>query len=545
LQKPAEQVSSPLHSCLHVLAAGTAVLLAVATLAGWVSHARGIERDSIHQLATHRIKQTALGGALQKEAFRQADLLPVYGASELNPTREFDHHYHGIQIFARYPTGFTMFPIGSDGTACLTILERLAAVGSELEGKKVAVSVATPGWFFDREMVDARAYAGNFSLLQASELMYSTLLSYDLKQAAARRMLDYPSTVDKNPLLAFGVRQLADDSLGSRLLYYLALPLGKLQNVVLRFQDHWETLNQIDALQDDEENVSLDGPQAPLDWAGMAERAQTEYARLASNNRYGFGNSLWRRDFQKQDTNPNTKLNDVTFLKGLHNSKEWVDLDLLLRALEEFGAKPLILSAPLHLRWYGSRGVSARAMAMYTQKLHEAVAAHNAPLQDFAEHGNERYFLRDYWGHLSPKGWVYLAHELDDFFHGTHSALAVVSEDRVHVATAAKPKVGGPPEYEGFHDTADGQRITGWAYDRNRPNDPLKVDIYDGTRLLATVLADQFRPGLLDTGRGNGKHAFIYPTPASLKDGKDHVIRVRIAGTKFDLAKTPKTLHGS
>ena len=31
----------------------------------------------------------------------------------------------------------------------------------------------------------------------------------------------------------------------SRGLYYLLLPLGRLQNLVLRLQDHWETLAYI------------------------------------------------------------------------------------------------------------------------------------------------------------------------------------------------------------------------------------------------------------------------------------------------------------
>jgi len=48
----------------------------------------------------------------------------------------------------------------------------------------------------------------------------------------------------------------------------------------------------------------------------------------------------------------------------------------------------------------------------------------------------------------------------------------------------------------GHLDTADLKNISGWAWDPDHPNRPLKVEIYDGDRLLTTVIADQFRKDL-------------------------------------------------
>jgi hypothetical protein len=64
-----------------------------------------------------------------------------------------------------------------------------------------------------------------------------------------------------------------------------------------------------------------------------------------------------------------------------------------------------------------------------------------------------------------------------------------------------------------------------------------------GTKLLATVKADLFRQDLLNIGRGNGSHGFVYPTPTSLKDGQPHTITVRFAGTTRALSSAPKTLN--
>src|SRR5207244_10813054 len=79
---------------------------------------------------------------------------------------------------------------------------------------------------------------------QASELVFSTQLSFGVKQAAARRMLAYPATVTNDPLLRFALERLADASLGSRILYYAGLPLGKLH----RSEEHTSELQSPDHL---------------------------------------------------------------------------------------------------------------------------------------------------------------------------------------------------------------------------------------------------------------------------------------------------------
>lgn len=99
-----------------------------------------------------------------------------------------------------------------------------------------------------------------------------------------------------------------------------------------------------------------------------------------------------------------------------------------------------------------------------------------------------------------------------------------------------------PPTYEGFHDAANCTGLVGWAWDASRPDEPIKVDVYDGDRLLTTLTADEFRQDLLNSKKGNGRHNFSYPLPAQLKDGKPHSIRVRFAGTNTDLGNTPKEI---
>lgn len=104
-------------------------------------------------------------------------------------------------------------------------------------------------------------------------------------------------------------------------------------------------------------------------------------------------------------------------------------------------------------------------------------------------------------------------------------------------------QVSEPSSYEGFHDETNCNSIQGWAWDTLRPNAPVNIEIYDGDTLLATVTANRLRKDLVEAGKGNGAHAFDYPVPARLKDGRPHVIRLKVAGSRKELTGTGKQIN--
>jgi hypothetical protein len=101
----------------------------------------------------------------------------------------------------------------------------------------------------------------------------------------------------------------------------------------------------------------------------------------------------------------------------------------------------------------------------------------------------------------------------------------------------ATPQAGG---YEGFVDEVSCQVVRGWAWDPSRPDAPLTIELYDGHRLLKTLVADQPRPDLVGV-KGNGKHVFHEPTPKEFKDGKPHEVRAVIKGTGHALKPSEGT----
>jgi hypothetical protein len=94
-------------------------------------------------------------------------------------------------------------------------------------------------------------------------------------------------------------------------------------------------------------------------------------------------------------------------------------------------------------------------------------------------------------------------------------------------------------QYEGSLDGATVNSISGWAWKISAPNEAVEVEIYDGNSLIGTAKADRLREDLTKARKGNGRHAFDFATPASLKDGTSHSISARVAGTDFQLREQP------
>ena len=160
-----------------------AIAMFAAILVGGVLYARRLESRSVRSLAELEPRKGYRSPALSTAALHHPDLLLFYGSSELekpNPLRAAD-------LFRTYPTGFQVFPVGRGGSTPLIMLQDLAAVGSAIRGKRIAVSLS-PTWFYGistRQL--SNIYAGNFSPLEAYALTFSLDFSRGLRRSAARR----------------------------------------------------------------------------------------------------------------------------------------------------------------------------------------------------------------------------------------------------------------------------------------------------------------------------------------------------------------------
>jgi D-alanine transfer protein len=373
-------------------------------------YAGQVEGRYIHALAPKLTPQTIHGSVLQREAFRSPDLLVVYGSSEISMT---PGAFDAATIFRSYPTGFAPFEVAQIAKTSLITAQDVAAIGPELQGQRVVISF-TPAMFLDKA-ITTTFYAGNFSTLHAYELAFSSSLSFETKQRAARRMLQYPATLASDPLLRFTLQRLSDGDQLDRVLYAAVLPLGKLHNLVTTLQDHWATLVAIQKAQPLDSEV----PHVPtvIDWQQLAAKARNKQRIHANSNPFGFDNEAWTGRLYWRMTAARPHMTDQDFLQALQTSAEWTDLDILLRILQELGARPLLLSRPLNGVYWDAVGVSPQGRQDYYEKLRHAVRPYNVALVDFADYEADRFFSVDPLEHTSREGWVYVDQALDNFYH--------------------------------------------------------------------------------------------------------------------------------
>jgi hypothetical protein len=106
------------------------------------------------------------------------------------------------------------------------------------------------------------------------------------------------------------------------------------------------------------------------------------------------------------------------------------------------------------------------------------------------------------------------------------------------------PSFGGPASscaLQGKHEASNCTEIRGWAWDPMFPTSPINVEVLVDGVYAATVPADVLRPDLVGT-RGDGRHSFVWPIPAALRDGRSHKVTVRFAESTDLLAGKPKPI---
>jgi len=328
------------------------------------------------------------GLALQRAAARAPNILLLYGSSELIdpvPNRASD-------FFSSAPSGFQVCPVGKAGTTSLIILQKLAALGSELRGRKVVISLS-PSSFFT-PAVNPDAYAANFSLPAANGILFSDVLDLHLKTDIAKRMLQFPDTLGKSALLQLAAVWLASGRPLDRVVLTAIWPLGKMQNTLLDLQDHFEAL------------LYILGGGGGIRW----HESQRLNSREASTNKS-------REVLTTESLGAVGAGRDAAFRARIAVASEWADLELLFRTLTELGAQPLIVSMPIDDTLHDTKGVSRSGRQVYYDRISELAQRYHFPLIQFEDHDADPAFLIAHREHPTPEGWMYYNRALEDFFH--------------------------------------------------------------------------------------------------------------------------------
>jgi len=370
----------------HVFSALIACALTIAILCGGRLLATQLERKTVHWIAPRDFFIKNQGLAFERAAARTPDIFLLYGSSELIdpiPNRASD-------FFSSAPTGFQVCPVGKAGTTSLIILQKLGALGSELRGRKVAISLSASS--FLTPALRPEFYAGNFSLPAASGILFGDGIDLNLKAAIAKRMLQFPDTLAEDGLLQLAARCLASGRPMDRIVLMGIWPLGKLQNTMLDLQDQFEALVYI-----------LGRGRTIPNWLRPIHPHRV-HARKASD----------ADDQETESFDAIRPARDAAFRARIAAASEWTDLELLFRTLAELKAEPLILSMPIDA--YAARGVSRSAREVYYERMRELAQRYHFPIIEFEQHDADPAFLIAHREHPTPRGWMVYNRALDDFF---------------------------------------------------------------------------------------------------------------------------------
>ena len=405
----------------HLFAAGAAVSVMACCLVAVQLYAGALEQQYVRALApaTTRLPAKSHALAIQRKAFAQADLLPVYGSSELIIASTHD----ADRLFADFPTGFRPFAVASAAATPIILTLRLGSLGTAIQGKRVVISITPPEFY--RPSNEQPSYNANFSRVQATALTFSREIPSALRRAAARRMLQYPATIANDPILRWGVEALADESPVGTVRYAAVLPLGLLQRAVLDLCEHWQFVAFVH--RHPELHGSESAVPARIDWPSLESDAASDAANRSSNNPFGLDGNYWLTNATRlQHANGGRSgrkplLVISLMVKGLRReprSLEWQDFALLLDIVQALGGKPLVVSAPFPGPFYDYWGMTAAERGRYYAQVRAITSRDHIPLVDFSEHDGERGFVRDAQEHLTDKGWVQYDEVFDAFFHG-------------------------------------------------------------------------------------------------------------------------------
>ena len=367
----------------HLMSALIACAIVIAILCSGRMLAIHLERKTVHLIAPQDFFIKNQGLAFERAAARRPDILLLYGSSELIdpiPNRASD-------FFASAPTGFQVCPVGKAGATSLIILQKLGALGSELRGRKVAISLSASSFLTPAVRPDF--YAGNFSSMAASNILFGNAIDFNLKAEIAKRMLQFPDTLAEDGLVELAARCFASGRPSDRIILMALWPLGKLQNATLDLQDHFEALVYI-----------LAGGRRIPDWL-----------RPDHSHRL---HALKSKDPKRDSFKAVTPARDAAFRSRVAAASEWTDLELLFRTLVELKADPLILSMPIDA--YAATGVSRSAREVYYERMRDLAQRYHFPLVEFEQRDADPSFLIAHREHPTPRGWMAYNRALDDFF---------------------------------------------------------------------------------------------------------------------------------
>ncbi|WP_006718024.1 D-alanyl-lipoteichoic acid biosynthesis protein DltD [Desulfitobacterium metallireducens] len=347
------------------------------------------------------------GSIVQKQAFENPRILPLYGSSEMSMIID----YHPANVLTP-ETGVTPFLVGKGGAQTLIQLLNVAALGEEVRGKKLAIFL-TPQWYGPGG-ISEDTFAGNFSALHGYEILKNPALSGKLKTEVAQRFLQFTKAYQDFPYLKKMLLLQGQSGLSSQLLRILyALP-AQTEYAALALQDASKTnwyINQLPTETVAHYATTSTAVQTEPQWDELRAQATEQAKNSTNNNPFEMDNGFFTKNILPNLQAQKDSSKDAEYV----SSPEYGDLQLLLDVLKQEGAQPLFVILPMNGRWSDYTGIPTTVRQVCYQKIAQMIQAQGFTLADYSAHEKDDYYLRDPW-HLAWRGWLDVDQTLYQFY---------------------------------------------------------------------------------------------------------------------------------
>jgi glycosyltransferase involved in cell wall biosynthesis len=185
---------------------------------------------------------------------------------------------------------------------------------------------------------------------------------------------------------------------------------------------------------------------------------------------------------------------------------------------------------------------------------HDVIFAEGAQSESFVDDGSRGMFhnaatYRDLYPQAAPVAARYCAPRADTGGEVAAAHRRILARARLTVPqappeTAPPPPVRPSTTRRGFVDFVRRDKVTGWAWDEQRPNESVSLQVLADGQVIGRVLANQYRKDLEVAGIGTGRYGFELPIPG-LSPLSRHVISVVFEDDRTEFRGSPKIVEAS
>jgi D-alanine transfer protein len=148
-----------------------------------------------------------------------------------------------------------------------------------------------------------------------------------------------------------------------------------------------------------------------FDWEEERIKAVSFAQTETDNNSYYIQNDYYDTYIRNKIESCKGSSKNASYLE----SPEYDDLMLFMDICKNMQIDPLIISIPVHGKWYDYCEFDINERQNYYEKINKTVQSYNFKIADFSSHEYEPYFLKDIM-HIGWKGWIYFNEAIDEYY---------------------------------------------------------------------------------------------------------------------------------